>query len=354
MAGRTIKTNLALRVKGWRAAVKSRKTPAELKPGLRKLIRQAMARLRRRAMALLVVLAFGLAPLARAQTIENDLPGTSPVYTQRSIAWSQLLSTIYTFKAISNQPVAVAVMVFNNNTSFSATGVSGKIFCTPEAGTQALPILTAPAMTNNRWSSALVNSGSGTVSASSAIFFSATVGPCSFIGVFVNGSSPGGGSPQTADIVILQTPNPSAVSSNPNSANPSLINSPVPASQGTAAPTSAAWPFVPVRGAISLTQQQTSAANTAQTLTLTGNTGQQVCAQTVIVFASAAATTAMNANDGGSTVLNFGSPSLGTTPTIFNLGSPGFCGSVGNNISFAIGAGGVGITTTISVVAYRQ
>jgi len=46
MAGRTIKTNLALRVKGWRAAVKSPRTPSELKPGLRRLIREASARLR--------------------------------------------------------------------------------------------------------------------------------------------------------------------------------------------------------------------------------------------------------------------------------------------------------------------
>ena len=48
MAGRTIKTNLALRVKGWRAAVKSPKTPSELKPGLRRLIRKASARLRQK------------------------------------------------------------------------------------------------------------------------------------------------------------------------------------------------------------------------------------------------------------------------------------------------------------------
>jgi hypothetical protein len=49
MPGRTIKTNLALRIKGWRAAVKSRRTPSELKPGLRRLIREASARIRRRS-----------------------------------------------------------------------------------------------------------------------------------------------------------------------------------------------------------------------------------------------------------------------------------------------------------------
>ena len=48
MAGRTIKTNLALRVKGWRAALKSPKTPTELKPGLRRLIRETSARLRKK------------------------------------------------------------------------------------------------------------------------------------------------------------------------------------------------------------------------------------------------------------------------------------------------------------------
>lgn len=47
MAGRTIKTNLALRIKGWRAAVKSPRTPSELKPGLRRLIRETSAKLRR-------------------------------------------------------------------------------------------------------------------------------------------------------------------------------------------------------------------------------------------------------------------------------------------------------------------
>jgi len=48
MAGRTIKTNLQLRIKGWRAAVKSDKTPSELKPGLRRLIRKASARLKQK------------------------------------------------------------------------------------------------------------------------------------------------------------------------------------------------------------------------------------------------------------------------------------------------------------------
>jgi len=46
MAGRTIKTNLALRLKGWRAALKSPRTPSELKPGLRRIIRETSARIR--------------------------------------------------------------------------------------------------------------------------------------------------------------------------------------------------------------------------------------------------------------------------------------------------------------------
>jgi hypothetical protein len=49
MAGRTIKTNLALRISGWRAAVKSKRTPAELKKGLRRLIREKSLLLKRRA-----------------------------------------------------------------------------------------------------------------------------------------------------------------------------------------------------------------------------------------------------------------------------------------------------------------
>jgi hypothetical protein len=51
MTGRTIKTNLALRVKGWKAAVKSPRTPSELKPGLRRLIREATTRLKQRKVA---------------------------------------------------------------------------------------------------------------------------------------------------------------------------------------------------------------------------------------------------------------------------------------------------------------
>jgi hypothetical protein len=48
MAGRTIKTNLQLRIKGWKAAVRSPKTPSELKPGLRRLIQKVSARLRQK------------------------------------------------------------------------------------------------------------------------------------------------------------------------------------------------------------------------------------------------------------------------------------------------------------------
>lgn len=46
--GKNISSNLELRVRGWKAACRSDKVPAWLKPGLRKAIRRAEQRLRRR------------------------------------------------------------------------------------------------------------------------------------------------------------------------------------------------------------------------------------------------------------------------------------------------------------------
>jgi len=47
MAGKNISSNLALRIKGWRAAVRSENTPPWLKDGLRKAIRKAESRMKR-------------------------------------------------------------------------------------------------------------------------------------------------------------------------------------------------------------------------------------------------------------------------------------------------------------------
>ena len=48
MSGKTINTNLELRVKGWKAALRSKATPPWLRDSLRKNIRRIEARLRRR------------------------------------------------------------------------------------------------------------------------------------------------------------------------------------------------------------------------------------------------------------------------------------------------------------------
>jgi hypothetical protein len=47
MAGKTISTNLRLRLKGWKKAAQSRKTPEVLRKAIRRNIRELRARLRR-------------------------------------------------------------------------------------------------------------------------------------------------------------------------------------------------------------------------------------------------------------------------------------------------------------------
>jgi hypothetical protein len=46
--GKNIGTNLELRLKGWRAAVKSSRTPAVLKKAIRRNIRELTQRLRKK------------------------------------------------------------------------------------------------------------------------------------------------------------------------------------------------------------------------------------------------------------------------------------------------------------------
>jgi hypothetical protein len=47
MAGKTIGTNLHLRLKGWEAAARSKKTPEVLRKAIRRNIRELRERLRR-------------------------------------------------------------------------------------------------------------------------------------------------------------------------------------------------------------------------------------------------------------------------------------------------------------------
>jgi hypothetical protein len=96
----------------------------------------------------------------------------------------------------------------------------------------------------------------------------------------------------------------------------------------------------------------TSAANTAAAVTLTGTSGSRVCIREIDVESSAAATATLTVTDGATVVLNYGTLTTGVAPNRFN-GSPLLCGQTGNTLTVNIGAAGVGITTTTSVIADR-
>lgn len=96
----------------------------------------------------------------------------------------------------------------------------------------------------------------------------------------------------------------------------------------------------------------TSAANTAATVTLTGTAGSRICVREIDIFSSAAGTPTLTISDGATVVQNFGTLATGTAATRI-AGSPVLCGQTGNNVVVNIGAGGVGVTTTTSVVADR-
>lgn len=96
----------------------------------------------------------------------------------------------------------------------------------------------------------------------------------------------------------------------------------------------------------------TSAANTAATITLTGTAGSRICIREVVVFSSAAGTPTLVLQDATVTQVNYGTLATGTAPTRFS-GSPLFCGQTGDSLQVVVGAAGVGVTTTTSVVADR-
>jgi hypothetical protein len=95
-----------------------------------------------------------------------------------------------------------------------------------------------------------------------------------------------------------------------------------------------------------------SAANTLQTVTLTGTAGSRVCIREVTVFSSAAGTPTLVIQDATVTQVNYGTLATGTAPTRF-AGSPVFCGQTGDSLQVVVGAAGAGVTTTVSIVADR-
>lgn len=110
-----------------------------------------------------------------------------------------------------------------------------------------------------------------------------------------------------------------------------------------------------IQGGIILNATQTSAATTAQTITLTGASGSRVCIRKIVVFSSnATQNVTLVVQDATVTTLNFGTVSTTATagnPLSFD-GQPLFCGQTGDSVQVVVGAAAAG-TTTLSVVADR-
>ncbi len=110
-----------------------------------------------------------------------------------------------------------------------------------------------------------------------------------------------------------------------------------------------------IQSGIRLNLTQTSAATTAQTITLTGTAGSRVCLRNIVLFSSnATQNLTLVVQDATVTTLNFGTVSTSATagnPLTF-FGQPLFCGETGNSVQVVVGAAAAG-TTTLSVVADR-
>lgn len=110
-----------------------------------------------------------------------------------------------------------------------------------------------------------------------------------------------------------------------------------------------------IESGVILNATQTSAATTAQTITLTGTAGSRVCIKLIVLFTSnATQNITLVVQDNAVTTLNFGTVS--TTATAGNPlqfpGQPLFCGQTGDSVQVVAGAAAAG-TTTLSVVADR-
>lgn len=110
-----------------------------------------------------------------------------------------------------------------------------------------------------------------------------------------------------------------------------------------------------IQAGVLLNATQTSAATTAQTITLTGTGGSRVCLRNIAVFSSnAAQNVTLVVQDAAVTTFNLGTvttTAVAGNPLTFS-GQPLFCGQTGNSIQVVVGAAGAG-TTTLSVVGDR-
>lgn len=102
-----------------------------------------------------------------------------------------------------------------------------------------------------------------------------------------------------------------------------------------------------------LSVSQTSAATTAQTLTLTGGSNDQVCATHITIYSSTPATATMVVQNGGVTILDFGTLSLTAQALSFPIGGAGACTTSSSNLTLVIGAASAG-TTTASILGGRS
>ena len=110
-----------------------------------------------------------------------------------------------------------------------------------------------------------------------------------------------------------------------------------------------------VQGATLQNSQQTSAANTAQTITLTGTASQRVTIDFVEVFLSAVGACTLTVVDNATTVYTHPlTTQVATTQLQVPFGNDGLSISTGSTATVNVGACGVGITSSLNVVAAKQ
>jgi hypothetical protein len=113
--------------------------------------------------------------------------------------------------------------------------------------------------------------------------------------------------------------------------------------------------FTSVEGATLQNSTQTSAANTAQTITLTGSAGTRVTIDFVEAFLSAAGVCTLTIVDNATTVYSHPLTSqVATSQLQVPLGNDGLSISTGSNATVNVGACNAAITSTLNVVASRQ
>lgn len=109
------------------------------------------------------------------------------------------------------------------------------------------------------------------------------------------------------------------------------------------------------QGATLLNSTQTSAANTAQTITLTGTAGQRVNIDAIDVFVSAAGACTLTIVDNATTVWTHPIGTfIASSSNNPNVGASGLTISTGSTATVNVGACGVGVTSTLNVVSSKS